>query len=350
MTGSQKWTLAVVAGVLIWLLYLLAPVLTPFMLSALLSYLFDPVVDRLEARRLPRTLGVIIVFLGLLLAGLAFVLILFPVLHQQISLLIDKLPQVMQWFQDALLPRLSRLPGVDPSWLNLEAVRQAMTEHWQQLGSSLTDVLGRLTHSGGTVFVWFAYLLLIPVVTFYLLRDWDILVRRLHDLLPRRVEPVIAQLAGECDAVLAQLLRGQLLVMLSLAVVYTVGLWIVGVDLAFLIGLISGLVSFVPYLGFVVGVLFASLAALIQFGDVAHLLYVLLVFAAGQALDGTLLSPLLVGRRIGLHPVAVIFAVLAGGQLFGFLGVLLALPVAAVIVVVLRHSQNRYLQSSLYSS
>ncbi len=349
MTDSQKWTLVILAGLLIWLLYLLAPVLTPFMLSALLSYLFDPVVDRLEARRLPRTVGVIIVFLGLLLAGLAFVLILFPVLQQQISLLIDKLPQVLQWFQDALLPRLSRLPGVDPAWLNLEAVRQAMAAHWQQFGSSLTDLLGRLTRSGGTVFVWFAYLLLIPVVTFYLLRDWDIMVRRLHDLLPRRMEPVVAQLVAECDAVLSQLLRGQLLVMLSLAAVYTVGLWIVGVDLALLIGLLSGLVSFVPYLGFIIGFLLASLAALIQFGDVAHVLYVLLVFGLGQALDGAALSPLLVGRRIGLHPVAVIFAVLAGGQLFGFLGVLLALPVAAVVVVVLRHYQDRYLQSSLYS-
>jgi predicted PurR-regulated permease PerM len=349
MTDSQKWTLVILAGLLAWLLYRLEPVLTPFMLSALLSYLFDPVVDRLEARGLPRTVGVIIVFLGLLLAGPALLLVLIPVLQKQVGLLVDKLPAVLDWLQGWLIPKLAHL-GLKPELLNLEAVRAIVTGHWQQFGGALTELLSRLTESSGTVFTWLAYMLLTPVVTFYLLRDWDVLLRRLHDLLPRRAEPLIAQLARECDAVLAQLLRGQLLVMFSLATIYTIGLWIVDLDLAFLIGLLSGLVSFVPYLGFIVGILLAGLATLIQFGDFTHIIYVLLVFAAGQTLDGTVLSPLLVGRRIGLHPVAVIFAVLAGGQLFGFLGVLLALPVAAVIVVVLRHSQDRYLQSSLYSS
>jgi predicted PurR-regulated permease PerM len=149
--------------------------------------------------------------------------------------------------------------------------------------------------------------------------------------------------------VLAQFLRGQLLVMLALALIYTVGLWIAGLDAAFLIGVLAGLVSFVPYLGFVVGIVLAGFAALIQFGDMMHVVYVVIVFATGQLIEGFVLSPWLVGDRIGLHPVAVIFAVMAGGQLFGFFGVLLALPVAAVVLVLLRHSHELYMQSSLYT-
>jgi hypothetical protein len=156
-----------------------------------------------------------------------------------------------------------------------------------------------------------AYLLLIPVVTFYLLRDWDELITRVHALVPRRVEPRVAQMARECDAVLAQFIRGQLLVMLGLAVVYTVGLWIVGLDSAFLIGMVAGLVSFVPYLGFIVGIALAGFAVLIQYGDLIHLVYIVAVFGVGQLIEGFVLSPWLVGDRIGLHPVAVIFAVMA---------------------------------------
>jgi predicted PurR-regulated permease PerM len=181
------------------------------------------------------------------------------------------------------------------------------------------------------------------------MRDWDLLIRRLHDLLPRRYEATTARLARECDAVLAQFMRGQLLVMLALAAISTTGLLIVGLNLAFLIGRLAGLVSFVPYLGFIVGILAAGIAAAVQFHDAAHLIYVAIVFGVGQALEGMVLSPWLVGDRIGLHPVAVIFAVMAGGQLFGFLGVLLALPAAAVMVVLLRHAHGRYLESTVYS-
>ncbi|MEQ8659589.1 MAG: AI-2E family transporter, partial [Gammaproteobacteria bacterium] len=168
-----------------------------------------------------------------------------------------------------------------------------------------------------------------------------------RDLLPRRIEPTVSKLAREIDSVLAEFLRGQLTVMAALALIYTVGLWLVGLDLAFFIGLLAGLVSFVPYLGVIVGVIVAGAAAFLQFQDVLHLALVGAVFGVGQVLEGMVLSPLLVGDRIGLHPVAVIFAVMAGGQLFGFLGVLLALPVAAVIVVLLRHSRDEYLASTL---
>jgi predicted PurR-regulated permease PerM len=160
----------------------------------------------------------------------------------------------------------------------------------------------------------------------------------------------VVRLVREIDAVLAEFLRGQLTVMAALGTIYIAGLWLVGLQLAFIVGLTAGIVSFVPYLGVIVGVIIAGLAALLQFQDVLHVIGVVAVFGFGQILEGMVLSPLLVGDRIGLHPVAVIFAVMAGGQLFGFIGVLLALPVAAVIVVLLRHSKQEYQRSDLYAS
>jgi predicted PurR-regulated permease PerM len=348
LTESQKWfwlSLLVLGGLL---LYLLAPVLTPFLISALLAYLGDPLVDRLERARLGRTTGVIVVFIAMLLLGVLGLLILIPTLQRQALLLLNGVPQFLEWFQQSMAPRLAELAGVPVIEFDISAVRRALLGHWQEMGSLAGSLIDRLGRSGQLVLGWVTYLLLIPVVTFYLLRDWDLLVAAVRRLLPKRVEPVVARLAQEMDAVLAEFLRGQLTVMAVLAVVYMAGLWLVGLDLAFVIGILAGFVSFVPYLGVIVGVLVAGLAAFLQFGDIAHLLAVGAVFGIGQLLEGMVLSPWLVGERIGLHPVAVIFAVMAGGQLFGFFGVLLALPVAAVTVVLLRHSHDEYLKSTFY--
>jgi predicted PurR-regulated permease PerM len=209
-------------------------------------------------------------------------------------------------------------------------------------------VVKSVSTSGLAIVGWLSSFVLVPVVTFYLLRDWDHLVQRLHELLPRRMEKKVAAIARDSDEVLGAFLRGQLLVMLVLGAVYSIGLLIVGLKLWLLIGMLSGLVSFVPYLGFIVGIVVAGFAILVQTQEVFQLVPVLVVFGVGQLLEGMLLTPLLVGDKIGLHPVAVIFAVLAGGQLFGFLGILLALPVAAVIAVLFRHAQERYVNSPVY--
>jgi predicted PurR-regulated permease PerM len=238
---------------------------------------------------------------------------------------------------------------MEASNLDAAAVKQAIADHWQGISQVLTRILSTVGQSGQVLLGWLLYALLIPVVTFYLLRDWDILITHVHDLLPRRHELRITSLARECDEVLAQFLRGQLLVILVLVVLYTAGLWAIGLELAFLVGLLAGLMSFVPYLGVIVGIVTASLAALVQFQDLIHVIYSLIIFGIGQLLEGMVLSPRLIGERIGLHPVAVIFAVMAGGQLFGFFGVLLALPVAAVIVVLLRHSRELYFESDFYT-
>jgi len=188
------------------------------------------------------------------------------------------------------------------------------------------------------------------VITFYLLRDWDKLMAQIHDLFPRRFAGTVAKLAGEADDVLGAFMRGQFYVMLAQGVIYSVGLWMVDLELALVIGMMAGLVSFVPYMGVITGVTFACMSALLQFQDVVHLLPVLIVFAVGQSIEGMVLTPWLVGNKIGLHPVAVMFAVLTGGRLFGFLGVLLALPVASVIMVLLRHVHERYTFSGFYSN
>jgi len=180
------------------------------------------------------------------------------------------------------------------------------------------------------------------------MRDWDILVEKIFHLLPRHIEPLIKKLALQSDEVLGAFLRGQIIVMASLAGIYSIGLWIAGLELALLVGLLAGLVSFVPYLGFIVGILAAIIASLIQFHDMSLLIPIALVFGIGQLLESLLLTPLLVGDKIGLHPVAVIFAIMAGGQLFGFVGILIALPVSAVIMVLLRHIYQSYVSSNIY--
>ena len=350
MSDSQKWL--VFGGTIFsgWLLYLLSPILMPFITGALLAYLGDPLVDRLEKTRLSRTLSVVIVFGIVIMSGLILLLFILPQLERQITGLVIRLPQFVSWIQENIVPRLTAMLGLESGTLDLGAIKDAFTNNMRDIGSIMGHLLVKLTQSGQSLIIWFAYLTLIPVVTFYLLRDWDILVGKVNDLIPRPYEKLVSKLARQCDEVLAEFLRGQLLVMLAQAILYSIGLWFVGLEFSLLIGMLAGLVSFVPYLGFIVGIGVAGIAGFMQFHDIIHLVYILIVFGVGQAIEGMVLSPLLVGDRIGLHPVAVIFAVMAGGQLFGIVGVLVALPVAAVIVVLLRYVHERYLESNLYTT
>lgn len=353
LNDSQKWLLLAVTLTLGFLLYLLAPVLTPFLAAALLAYLGDPLVDRMEAKGLPRTAAVVVMFVLLLSVMAGLVLLLVPALQHQLVALAKALPTYVDWAQTNLAPWLSKTFGVDASildWSSLKSTAKTTAQqHWSQFGGAAGGIMSWLSSSGMALMSVVANLVLIPVVTFYLLRDWDCLVLRLRGLLPRKWEPTAVQLATDSDAVLGSFLRGQLLVMLALGTIYSLGLWWVGLELALIIGLVAGLVSFVPYLGFIIGIVLAGIAAIMQFHEAYYLLLVLAVFGVGQALEGMLLTPMLVGDKIGLHPVSVIFAVMAGGQLFGFVGVMLALPAAAVIMVLLRHLHQRYQQSGLYA-
>lgn len=348
MTDSQKWFLLTLTGLTGWLIYLLSPVLMPFVFSAILAYLGDPLTDKLERHKLTRTQAVAVVFTVMSLGLLLSLLLILPQLNFQIGDFIRTLPAYAEKINNQFLPWLQARFGLTLSPVNLQGLIELMQNHWQKAGGVASNVLGSLSHSGGVIVSAIANLLLIPVVTFYLLRDWDDLVAKIAEMLPKRIAPVASRLAGEVDGVLSAFLRGQFYVMLALGVIYSVGLWLAGLDLALLIGMVSGLVSFVPYLGGIVGFSAACIAALVQFHEFTPLIYVAVVFAVGQTLEGTLLTPNLVGDKIGLHPVAVIFAVMAGGQLFGFLGILLALPVASIIMVLLRHVHDIYKDSQFY--
>jgi predicted PurR-regulated permease PerM len=348
MSDSYKLFLIIALILSGWLFYQLSPVLMPFFISALLAYLGDPVVDRLETYKLSRSVSVSIVFAVLLLAGLLFLLVFIPMLSAQVSALFKRLPDYFNVLQTTFIPWLSA-QGFPVEIFDLQTLKQALMNYWGQVSKVAGGLVSYMTSSGMAILQWLANLVLVPVVTFYLLRDWDVLVSRFRELLPRRHADKIIVLSLECDEMLAAFIRGQLMVMFALATIYTIGLSMIGLELALLVGFIAGVVSFVPYLGLIVGIGLAGIAAFLQFHEWLPVIWVVVVFGIAQAIEGMVLTPRFVGERIGLHPVAVIFSVLAGGQLFGFTGVLLALPVAAVIMVILRHAHQRYLASQLYS-
>lgn len=347
MSNTQKlWVTLSVIGIAI-LLYLLKPVLTPFLVAALIAYLSDPLVNQLMRLKLPRALAVTMVFIVMMLVLVSLFVFLIPLLSRQLGIFINRLPEFLVWLQQVALPWINEHLKVNVS-LDSQILKTMLTEHWQQAGDLAVTVWKTISQSGMAIIGWTTKLLLIPVVTFYLLCDWQKVVKGIRELLPRRIEKVAVHLWQECDEVIGAFLRGQLLVMLALAVIYWIGLSVVGLDLSLLLGVLAGLLAIVPYLGLIVGVLVASIAALVQFHDLIHVVYVLIVFTIGHLIENFVLAPWFVGDRIGLHPVAVIFAILAGGHLFGFTGVLLALPVAAVLMVLIRHLKHHYVQSEIY--
>ena len=333
-----------------WLLWLLSPILTPFAVAALLGWLGDPLVDRLQLSGRSRNTAVIIVFTLMALLLVLVLLILVPLIESQIAILIESLPRYRLWFTNVAVPWIEARSGMQlAAWLDLDHLIELVRSNWERAGGVATTILGYVSRSGFALIGWITNLVLIPIITFFFLRDWDLIVGRVASMVPRDHIETVSRLASESSDVLGGFMRGQFLVMVILGVMYGVGLWAVGLDLGILIGIIAGLLTFVPYLGPISGVVLGLLAALMQYGDWKHIAGVLAVFGVGQLIESYWLTPKMVGDRIGLHPVAVVFAVLAGGQLFGFLGLLLALPLAAVVNVLLRYAHERYTQSHLYA-
>ncbi|MBC7990787.1 MAG: AI-2E family transporter [Luteimonas sp.] len=343
-----QWGLvALIVAALIWAL---APVLTPFVVAALFGWLGDPLVDRLERTGRSRNTAVVLVFTLMALLVVLAALILVPLIERQIMTLVDSLPRYRDFFLGTVLPWLERRTGLQLTvWLDPVRIIDLIRSHWESAGGVAATIVAYVSRSGFAMLAWIANIVLIPVLAFFFLRDWDVMVERVAALVPRDHLDTVSRLARESSEMLGGFLRGQFLVMLILGAMYGVGLWIVGLDLGLLIGIIAGLFTFVPYLGPTSGIVLGVIAALVQYGDWKHVLGVLIVFGVGQVIESYWLTPKLVGNRIGLHPVAVIFAVLAGGQLFGFLGMLLALPVAAIANVLLRYAHERYTQSRLYA-
>jgi predicted PurR-regulated permease PerM len=344
---NNLWWLAAAAALVV-LLYFLSPILAPFLFAAILAYISNPLVSWLARHRVPRTLGAVAVML--LLVGLLVVLllILLPLLIKEVRLLSERLPGFLTRLNGDLGPWIKARFGLELQF-DLAGLTRLFHENLQGADGLGMKLFESLRIGGLAVLGFVVNLLLVPVVLFYLLRDWNALLVQLETLLPRRWHPQLTGIAREIDAVLAEFLRGQIAVMVLMSVIYVCGLWLAGLEFALPIGIITGMLVFVPYVGMLTGLALATVVALMQFPSIGGIVPVWIVFAIGQTLEGTLVTPLLVGKRIGLHPVAVIFALLAFGQIFGFFGVLLALPASAALLVALRHLGSQYLNSGLYN-
>jgi predicted PurR-regulated permease PerM len=336
------------------LLYILGPILTPFIAAAILAYALNGAVDYLERARLgafhlPRSLAVVVVMLLFLGAVAALVLIVVPVLRTELPLLQAQIPDALARIDATLAPRLAQM-GIHVK-LDGGGLRRILTQQITTSGDEIWATLLASARVGGSALLgWLATAILIPVVLFYLLLDWHRLLLQLENAVPRRWVRQTVDMAHEVNALLAQYLRGQLLVMLVLALYYSAALALAGFEVALPVGILTGLLVFIPYLGYGLGLALALTAAILQFSDWSGVIAVAVIYGAGQVIEGFFLTPRLVGERIGLNPLAVIFALLAFGQLFGFVGVLLALPASAVLMVAFRHLKRHYLRSSFYNA
>ena len=335
------------ALVVVLALRFLGPVLTPFLIGAILAYLGTPLVAWAARRGVPRALAttLVVALFGLLL--LALFLVLVPLVQAEFALAARRLPDLAAEATARVTPWLQQHFGTTPSF-DFDSLKALVTENMHDARALSLRLLSGVTAGGLIVVSVLVNVVLIPVVMFYLLRDWDMIAGRLDTLVPRNWHAKVRAIVADIDGVLAEFLRGQLSVMVVLAAYYAVALWLAGLDRALAIGLLTGLLVFIPFVGFGLGLVLGVVAALLQWSGWPAFLAVLAVYGVGQLLEGYVLVPWLVGDRIGLHPLAVIFALLAFGQLFGFAGVLLALPVSAALLVGLRHLRAAYLASPVY--
>lgn len=333
--------------VLVSLLVLLGPVLAPFVAAAIIGYVLNPGVDWLVARRIPRASAVTLVLIATFTVFIALLLIIVPILRSEIPLLQQRLPSLLDKIDATLGPWLAQL-GMKVQ-LDSAGVKQMLAEKLAAGSAELGPAfLSSLKVGGMAVMGWIAAIVLVPVVLFYFLLDWHGILNRLAVMVPRRWISLVTSMATEADSLLAQYLRGQLLVMLVLATYYSVALAVAGFDVALPVGLLTGLLVFIPYIGFGIGLLLATLAALLQFDGLQGLIAIAVIYGLGQVLESFYLTPRLVGERIGLHALVVIFALLAFGQLFGFVGILLALPASAILSVIVKRLRQQYLESPFY--
>ncbi len=346
LTLFQLWGLAFLAFIAV--LYILRTMLTPFVAGLALAYFLDPVADQLEKRGVKRGPAVLIITLVFMICGIALLATILPIIQQQVVSLVKNVPRYVDSGWLVLAPYIEQVRAYLPAehFASLEdAVSQYIGRIVNNVGAFVTGLLSR----GVALFNLLSLLVVTPVVAIYLLRDWDYMVTKVDSWLPRDNANAIRAIARDIDKTLAGFIRGQATVCLALACVYGTGLSLVGLEAGLLLGIASGMAAFVPYVGGITGFTVAIILALFQFADWQPIAGVVAVFAVGQVLEGYVLTPRLVGNRIGLHPVWVMFALLAGGALFGFAGVLVALPVASVIGVLVRHGLRRYLASSAYS-
>lgn len=328
-------------------LYLFREILLPFLVGMAAAYLLDPAADRLQRWGLHRTTATIVISLAFFVALVLVLVLLLPTVITQAAELARELPDYLERLRERLLPRVSGIL----SWARIELDLSAeglLREYWSSAMNVLINAITGLLQSGVALLNLVSLLFVTPVVTFYMLRDWDRMVARVQASVPPDYLPTVRRLGGEVDEVLAGFIRGQGLVCMFLAMFYALGLWLVGLRYGLIIGLLTGFFSFIPYIGMALGMCVGLAVAAFQFQDPIMVGVVAAVFALGQFIEGNLISPRIVGDRIHLHPVWIIFAVLAGTVLFGFLGTLLAVPIAAVLGVLIRFGLAQYHTSGLY--
>ena len=349
MTGERR-TVYWLAGLAAFIgaLYALSAILLPFVAGIAIAYLLDPVTDVLEKWRLPRWAAAALVTFGSIVVVVAGVLLLIPLLQTQLMDFVERIPQFADLIRERAVRLLeflqARLSAAEMDALRAKIGAFAGRDAIAWLGG----VLGGLWGGGVALLNVLSLMVITPIVTFYLLRDWDLLVARIDGWLPRRHVDVIREQMRLIDRTLSGFVRGQLMVCLMLGTFYAIGLTVVGLDFGLVIGLATGLVSFVPYFGMLAGFVVGIGVAVAQFESWVPVALVAAVFVIGQFVEGNFITPRVVGNRIGLHPVWLIFALLAGGALFGFTGLLLAVPVAAVLGVLVRFSLERYLAGAAY--
>jgi len=348
-TPRQRLLLAAgVAVALLGALWLFSPILTPFVLAAVIAYFLDPPATRLSWMGVPRGVAAMLLVAALALAALLCVLLLYPLLLAQVTILLQRLPNYVVGIGQAVREAFAAVAErLGPEFVD-QSLQELAVGHVGSIVSFLGTALARLVGGGVALFNVFTLVTVTPVVAFYLLRDWPRMVMRVDAWLPRRSAATLRQLARETDRVLSAWLRGQFLCCALLAIYYAAALSAVGLELGVTVGLVSGILTFIPYVGSTTGLLASTLLALAQFGTWSGVLTVLGVYVAGQIVEGYIIYPRLLGERVELHAVWVIFALFAGGVAFGFLGVLLAVPMAAVAGVVSRFWLRRYLESPLY--
>ena len=340
---SLIW-LAVAAGAAL-LLWILGPALAPVILALVFAYLLWPMVRLLERRGLPRALATTVTVLVAMLAVTALALLLVPIVTTVIPQLKTQWPGMLDKFNNVIAPRLRNFGvNVDVDSLKASIVKSfdGNMEEWGQ------KLLSSARIGGSWLVTVLGFLVLVPVLVFYLLVDAESVGQGAWNVVPLRLRPGLAAFLGECDAMLRQYLKGQLAVMVAMAVIYSLGLMATGLNLAWPIGVFTGLAVFIPYLGYTTGLVLALMSAAIQFSSWHGVAGVAAVYAVGQVLESFVLTPRLVGERIGLSPLAVILALLVFGEVFGFVGVLVCLPVTALLVVVLRHALDAYRGSAFY--
>jgi len=344
----QFWIWLAVLVIAIALIVFVSGVLLPFVAGMAVAYFLDPLADKLEGWGLSRTVSTVIITASFFVAVVALMILIFPLIQGQTIGFAQKVPSLIESFEAWLAPLKETLSERIPSE-KLQELSEASKSYGTTIVKWLGSLLGGIWQGGLALFNALSLLLITPVVSFYLLRDWDKIVAKVDSWLPRDYAPAIRSVTKDIDVTIAGFVRGQGTVCLFLAVFYGIGLTMVGLDFGLVVGITTGLISFIPYFGMLVGMATALAIALVQFGDIVSVILVLVVFGAGQMIESMFLTPNLVGEKVGLHAVWIIFALMVGGATVGFTGVLLAVPVAATLGVLVRFFLGQYLASPLYS-